>query len=83
MTEEELIEEGFERQDVLAKDSGNRDDYYYYTYSFGGGKGLISIDNEEATKNKWAVYLDEYETKIIDMEEVVALISILRKKART
>lgn len=80
MTEEELIEEGFERQDVLAKDSGNRNDYYYYTYYLGNMRGLISIDSDEAVKNKWGVYLDEYETKIIDIEEVVTLISILKMK---
>jgi hypothetical protein len=43
-------------------------------------RGLISIDSDEAVKNKWGVYLDEYETKIIDIEEVVTLISILKMK---
>ena len=30
MTEQELIEEGFERVDVLTEESGDKNDYYYY-----------------------------------------------------
>ena len=32
MTEEELIEEGFERIDILIEESGDKNDYHYYIF---------------------------------------------------
>lgn len=65
MKEEDLIDLGFERVDVTAKESGSPNDWYYYTYDFTkdliiGGLFLISCDNEEAAKEGWSVeFFDE------------------------
>jgi len=79
MREEELIEEGFERIDVTIEESGNKNDYYYYRYSFGNGFGLQSSDNTDSPKNKWKVSLDEYDSVITDIEDIQTLIALMKK----
>ena len=84
MREKHLIDLGFERVDVTAKESGNPTDWYYYTYDFTkdvliGGFSLISSDNEEAEKNGWYVELLENDdirfTKAKDLKKLIELIN--------
>ena len=61
MTEEELIEEGFERIDILIEESGDKNDYHYYIFSFGNGFTLYSSENIPNLELGW----DRYE-KVLD-----------------
>ena len=64
MTEKDLIDLGFERVDVTAEESGFPRDWYYYTYDFVRGLGLISIDNEGAERIGWYVEVFEVSSDI-------------------
>lgn len=79
MTEEELIEEGFERIDVPIEESGDEEDYYYYKFSFGKGFGLYSSENTDSSKNKWRVTFDEFSDNITDIEDIQTLKALLKK----
>lgn len=83
MTEKDLIELGFERNDISAEESGYPTDWYYYTYEFTKGLCLISCDNEEAEKRgpeNWYVEFFETETPIrfTGVDQVFELISIIK-----
>jgi hypothetical protein len=80
MTEEELIEEGFERIDVPMEESGDEEDYYYYRYAFGRGFSMISTENTESSKkNKWSVTFEEFVDNIVDIEDVQTLMALFKK----
>jgi len=79
MTEEELIEEGFERIDVPIEESGDEEDYYYYRYSLGSGFSLYSSENTDSPKNKWSVTFEEFTDNIIDIEDVQTLLALFKK----
>lgn len=79
MTEEELIEEGFERIDVPIEESGNEEDYYYYRYSLGSSFSLYSSENTDSPKNKWSVTFEEFTDNIIDIEDVQTLLALFKK----
>ena len=79
MTEEELIEEGFERIDVPVKESGDKNDYYYYRLSVGNGFGLYSSESNNSPKNKWTVIFDEFADNITDIEDIQTLLALFKK----
>jgi len=79
MTEEELIEEGFERIDVPVEESGDETDYHYYRYSFGSGYGLYSSESNNTLNNKWTVSFDECINNITDIEDIQVLIALFKK----
>ena len=54
MKEQDLIDLGFERNDVSAEESGHVR-FYYYTYNITDELSLISSDNGEAKKDGWFV----------------------------
>ena len=55
MTEEELIDLGFEKIDILDSDSQNGYDYYYYNKELCSGVLLHSTDNIDVIDNKWSL----------------------------
>ncbi len=79
MREEELIEEGFERIDVPIEQSGNKNDYYYYRYSFGNDYSLYSSESDNSPKNKWTVTFDDFADNIVDIEDIQTLIALFKK----
>jgi hypothetical protein len=80
MTEQDLIELGFERNDITAEESGYQNDWYYYTYDFVNNLSLISCDNEEAQIKGWYIEVFEAETiRFYTAEDVKKLIDIINK----
>ena len=79
MTEQELIEEGFERIDVLTEESGDKNDYYYYSLKLNSDFVLISDESDEIVNSQWQVYCYEIDVTIKDIEDVQALIGLFSK----
>ena len=77
--EHELIEEGFERVDVLASESDNENDYYHYQLDLNDNFTLISDASDEITNNKWNVYCYEIVVVIKDIEDIQTLIALHNK----
>jgi len=55
MTEQELIDAGFERQDTPHEMSGNGYDYYYYILDLCEGVCLITSDSIDIKDNNWVI----------------------------
>jgi hypothetical protein len=70
MTEEELIELGFKRIDVLDEESQNGYDYYYYSYDKIPGITFLSCANDEAIAQKWIVYIEQIDTVKIPTKDL-------------
>lgn len=77
--EHELIEEGFERIDVLASESDNENDYYHYQLDLNSDFTLISDASDEITNNQWNVYCYEIDVVIKDIEDIQTLIALHKK----
>lgn len=77
--EHELIEEGFERVDVLASESDNENDYYHYQLDLNDDFTLISDASDEITNNQWNVYCYEIDVVIKDIEDIQTLIALHKK----
>jgi hypothetical protein len=77
--EHELIEEGFERVDVLTEESGNENDYYHYQLSLNDDFTLISDASDEINNNQWNVYCYEIAVTLKDIEDIQTLISLHQK----
>jgi hypothetical protein len=60
MTEQDLIELGFKREDVGTEESGDTENWYYYVYDFAKGFSLITSASDEVVDNEW--YVDVFET---------------------
>lgn len=79
MTEEELVKEGFARVDVPKIESGDKTDYYYYTYKFDNGWTIVSCANDDAEDNSWGVVLDHVDdVYVTDMTELIVLINLVK-----
>ncbi len=75
ITEEHLINLGFNRTDVPEEESGS-DAYYYFTYDVGA---FSLITSEGGSKSISVEIFDYDEFKIRDYETLVELINILNK----
>ena len=82
MTEKDLIELGFKRNDETAENSGEPHDWYYYTFDMGDGWDkfcLITDSSDEVEKGEWAVYIFDSELfKFKDRYQLEKLIEALR-----
>ena len=79
MTEEELINEGFEKVYVDKEESGNKDDYYYYAYELAIDTSIITCANDEV-KDGWYAYSDiDLSGRITDIEDVRILKQLIEK----
>lgn len=81
MTEQHLIDLGFERVDVTAKDSGYEKDWYYYALDLGKQRviSLISPANNEIKDNVWYVeILEDGFIRFDNIKELKAFIKIVK-----
>ena len=79
MKEQDLIDLGFERNDVSAEDSGDVP-FHYYTYDITNELCLITSDNGEAEKNGWSVEMFDYDDiEFTSKEDIEKLIGLIEK----
>jgi len=77
LTEQHLIELGFKRTDVTKEESGEKNDFYYYTLDI-GDLSILSSDSD--TKEDFHVGLFDYNyLNVYDYETLKELINVLRK----
>jgi hypothetical protein len=81
MTEEWLIQEGFEKITVPHAESDNGYDYYYYSKELCNDLDLYTIDNVDVVDDNWEIKCWEIPTlvirKIEHYQQLRELISIL------
>ena len=63
MTEQELVEFGFDKVEVSDDESQNGYDYYYYILDLLPGLSLISSASDESLDGEWKVYNFDWDTK--------------------
>ncbi len=77
MTEDIFEKLGFERTDVPMEESGNDEDFYYYTLDI-GDICIISNADYEATEKGWEAFIFDSNTMNIkgsgDLEDLVRII---------
>ena len=79
ITEENLIDVGFNKISQTAEATGAKKDWYYYTLDI-GDMCLITNDNEDAEKDQWAVYIfDNLEIVFRNSEDLAQLVQLLQR----
>ena len=79
ITEQDLIDLGFEKKSETVESSGSENDWHYYTLDI-GDMCLITNDNEDAEKDQWAVYIfDNLEIVFRNSEDLVQLVHLLKR----
>jgi hypothetical protein len=78
MTEQELVDNGFTKIYIPIEESGDRTDYWYYTYDLSDNITLISSDSESSKEN-WKVMLFEDDIEVTDINDIKNLIDIFGK----
>ena len=79
ITEENLIDLGFNKISQTAEATGAKKDWYYYTLDI-GDMCLITNDNEDAEKDQWAVYIfDNLEIVFRNSEDLAQLVQLLQR----
>ena len=82
ITEKDLIELGFERNDETAENSGTPYDWYYYTLDIGDDWDklcLITDSNDNVENDKWKVYIfDSNSFEFTEKYQLEKLIETLR-----
>jgi len=77
MTEKQLIELDFTRNDETAESSGTSNDWHYYTYDI-GSFSLISAGSDEVKNDEWFVDVFESpEIRFTNPTEVGILLTLL------
>ena len=77
MTEKQLIQLDFTRNDETAESSGTSNDWHYYTYDI-GSFSLISAGSDEVENDEW--YVEVFETpeiRFTNPTEVNILLTLL------
>ena len=79
ITEENLIDLGFNKISQTAEATGAKKDWHYYTLDI-GDICLITNDNEDAEKDQWAVYIfDNLEIVFRNSEDLAQLVQLLQR----
>ena len=79
MEEQDLIDLGYKRKDIIEEESRDRA-FFYFTYNITDELCLISIDSDEAKKNGWYVELFDYDDiEIRNLEDLKNLIDIIER----
>lgn len=79
MTENDLINLGFEKVDVSAEESGSETGYYYYALDI-GKIGFLSNANDELINGEWVCYLLDFTTfRVFDAKDLGDLIDNIRR----
>lgn len=71
MTEQELLDLGFEKVEILNKDSDNGFDYHYYNLDVTEGLSLVSNDSDTVHDNNWKVYNWDWPEIVIERKQDV------------
>lgn len=79
MKQQELTEAGFDKVIVTKEESGDQNDYYYYSYEINSDVILISNESDEINNNQWKVYEHSWGVAMTDIEDVVLLIDLFKK----
>ena len=79
MKQQELTEAGFDKVIVTKEESGDKNDYYYYSYEINSDVILISNASDEINNNQWKVYEHSWGVAITDIEDVVLIIDLFKK----
>jgi hypothetical protein len=86
MTEEIFKKLGFERTDVPIEESGNDEDFYYYTLDI-GDICIISNTDYEAAEKGWEAFIFDSNTMLInspnDLKQLVKIIKSNTKDKKT
>jgi hypothetical protein len=78
MTEDQLVELGFEKILVPMEESGNDEEYYFYNYKLNNDINLVSTDSTESGKRNWKVSID-YWGEIDNVEDVSSIIDLFKR----
>ena len=79
MKQQELIEAGFDKVIVTKEESGDKNDYYYYSYEINSDVILISNASDEINNNIWKVYEHSWGVAMTDVDDVITLINLFKK----
>jgi hypothetical protein len=79
MSEDELIETGFEKVIVTKEESGNKNDYYYYSYEINEDVILTSCESDATVNRQWKVYEHSWGVAMIDIEDISLLVNLFKK----
>jgi hypothetical protein len=79
MKQQELTEAGFDKVIVTKEESGDQNDYYYYSYEINSDVILISNASDEINNNQWKVYEHSWGVAMTDIEDVVLIIDLFKK----
>ena len=78
ITEENLIDLGFNKISKTAEATGAKKDWHYYTLDI-GDMCLITNDNEDAEKDQWAVHIfDNVSVVFRNIEDLAQLVRLLQ-----
>lgn len=79
MKQQELIEAEFDKVIVTKEESGDQNDYYYYSYEINSDVILVSNGSDEINNNQWKVYEHSWGVAMTDIEDVVLIIDLFKK----
>jgi hypothetical protein len=79
MKQQELTEAGFDKIIVTKEESGDKNDYYYYSYEINSDVILVSNGSDEINNNQWKVYEHSWGVAMTDIEDVVLIIDLFKK----
>ena len=83
MSEQEIIDLGFEIQHQTTESSGSDYDWYYYTLNI-GDICLMTNADDEAVKNNWEVSIFDFQSFVIkDVQGLIDLIKIFKDNTKT
>lgn len=79
MKQQELIKAKFDKVIVTKEESGDKNDYYYYSYEINSDVILVSNGSDEINNNQWKVYEHSWGVAMTDIEDVVLIIDLFKK----
>ena len=79
MTEEDLIELGFEKETITDDESQNGYDYYYYTLEVIQDLVLVSSESDEVEDSRWIIYMGDPDCEVHDKKLLKELINVFSK----
>ena len=82
MSEQEIIDLGFEIQHQTTESSGSDYDWHYYTLDI-GDICLITNADDEAVENDWDVSIFDFQSCVIkDSKDLIDLIKIFKDNTK-
>jgi hypothetical protein len=79
MKQQELTEAEFDKIIVTKEESGDKNDYYYYSYEINSDVILVSNGSDEINNNQWKVYEHSWGVAMTDIEDVILIIDLFKK----